>query len=328
MTDSGYPEISCVVIGINSSRTLKSCLEAIKNADYPNIAEIIYVDGGSTDDSISIARGIAGVEVMAPGFMHSSPAKQRNAGWRRAKSELVQFLDSDTQVHPLWFKQAVDKINSKVAAVYGYRKELYPDKNWYHFIADLEWNLDEHNFGGDVLIKRTVLEEMGGYNDNLRAGEDPELAVRIRVKGYKIKRLPVIMCLHDINMAKFSQYIRRSFLSGYAYAQACLPMAEGGYYDWLERTLKIIFKVGGTTLLLAAAVIYKNINLLFAAIILNAIPMLKIPLFKMRYKLTLKKSIIYALHLILWAYPAAIGIIRYYFGRLFHRPLSNGFYRK
>ncbi len=320
MTDKKYPSISCVIIGLNSGRTLAGCLNAIKKADYPNIIEIIYVDGGSSDDSVSIARNTGSVTVIELNLERPTPGRQRNAGWQAARSEWAQFLDSDTRVDPAWFQQAVQGINDRTAAVYGYRKELYPDKNRYHFVADLEWNLDKRNFGGDVLIRREVLEETCGYREDLRRGEDPELAVRIRGEGHVIKRLPVLMCLHDINMTRFTQYLRRCFLSGYAYAGACFPMAKNGYYNWLKRAAKITIKTAGAVFFLAAAVIYKNINFFFAAVILNIMPILKIPLFRKRYKLTFRKSALYALHTILWAYPAAAGIFRYYFGRLLNRP--------
>ena len=60
---------------------------------------------------------------------------------------------------------------------------------------------------------------MRGFRDDLIAGEEPELCVRLRAKGWRIWRLDAEMALHDADMTRFSQWWRRATRGGYAFAQ-------------------------------------------------------------------------------------------------------------
>ena len=74
-------------------------------------------------------------------------------------------------------------------------------------------------FGGDVMIRAAALENVGGYRDDLIAGEEPELCIRLRAAGWRIWRLPYEMTSHDAAMTRFSQWWRRAMRAGYAFAQ-------------------------------------------------------------------------------------------------------------
>ena len=69
-----------------------------------------------------------------------------------------------------------------------------------------------------MIIRRSILEAVGGYDCLLIAGEEPEMCQRIRDRGYQILRLDCRMSLHDMDMRTFSQYWKRCFRTGYAYA--------------------------------------------------------------------------------------------------------------
>ena len=61
--------------------------------------------------------------------------------------------------------------------------------------------------------------QVGGYRDDLIAGEEPELCVRLRAKGSQVWRLDAEMTLHDAAMTRFSQWWKRSTRAGYAFAE-------------------------------------------------------------------------------------------------------------
>jgi glycosyltransferase involved in cell wall biosynthesis len=320
-----YPNISCIVIGINSARTIVSCIKSIKKSDYPKLIEIIYVDGGSSDNSVELAKKL-GVKVIQLKQEHPTPGRGRNVGWKNASNELIQFLDGDTTLDQKWLKKAIKHIDNKTVAVCGYGKEKDPNKNWYHLVADLEWSNETGNikyFGGNVLIKKSILEETSGYNDNLIAGEDPEFSFRIREKGYNIKRLDSLMYYHDINMNNLKEYFKRCFRKGYGYAEVGTMRLKKKEYGWIKRTIKTTIKTIGTFVFLILALLFQNIYFVSFALLLNIIPIIKISRFKKQYKLNIKKSIIYALHLVLAAYLTTAGVFRYYIGKLFNKPLTN-----
>ena len=90
-------DIDVVIIGVNTEKTLGKCLESVLESRYKEgEIHIWYVDGGSTDGSVAIARSCSGVHVIEIHPEYPSPGLGRNAGWRAGNSPMVQFLDSDT----------------------------------------------------------------------------------------------------------------------------------------------------------------------------------------------------------------------------------------
>ena len=71
------PKISVVVIGINREPTLSACLNSVLKLDYPQLVEVIYVDGGSKDSSVAVARSIPGVKVLELNLKHPTPGRLR-----------------------------------------------------------------------------------------------------------------------------------------------------------------------------------------------------------------------------------------------------------
>lgn len=220
----GEAVFGAVAIGRNEGDRLKRCL-----ASLPAAGRVVYVDSGSRDGSVQRARdhGADVVELdMATPF---TAARARNAGFRRLQEiapdlHYVQFVDGDCELNRQWPEQAIGYLdaNPDVAAVCGRRRERFPEISIYNWLCDVEWNVppgEVRAFGGDVLIRRTALEKVGGYRDDLIAGEEPELAVRLRAAGWRIWRLPSEMTLHDAAMTYFGQWWRRAVRAGYAFAQ-------------------------------------------------------------------------------------------------------------
>lgn len=200
--------------------------------------EIIYVDSASVDGSSEIARRL-GAKVIISNGPGLNAAKGRNAGWRAVSSEDVLFLDGDTVLDPGFAEKAKGALRApEVAAVWGNRREMFPRKNFFHRVCDLDWTYpygESEYFGGDVLIRRKVLEEVGGYDESLKAGEEPEMCGRIRAKGYKIFHIDVPMTLHDIRMNSWREYWRRAMRSGYAYAEVTSRFPQSAPPSWKRK---------------------------------------------------------------------------------------------
>jgi len=310
------PSISCVVIGLNSEGSIIACLESVKASSYSNISEIVYVDGGSRDKSVALARSISGIKIIELNLKNPSQAKGRNAGWRTAKGEWIHFIDSDTIVDKDWFSKAIKYVDDNTAAVFGLRKELYPTKNVFHFIADLEWPRAEPEpkfFGGDILVRRFALEEAGGYDEELIDGDDPETSVRIRANGWRIKGVDSIMCYHDINMDSLSGYVKRSLRSGYGYPEAGVKMLKYGEKTWILKTIKIFIKAILVFSLITLALFSRQsiYGTLVVAIIF--FPLLKTRYFQKKFKISFKQAFIYALHcsVVIWIHFC--GVLKYCF---------------
>jgi len=212
-----------VAIGRNEGRRLEVCLASLSAA-----SSVVYVDSGSTDDSVTTARD-AGADVIDLDLaVPFTAARARNTGFARLRQrdetiDYVQFIDGDCELVAAWPQQALSFLerNPEVAAVAGRRRERFPAQSVYNWLCDLEWSGpagETRAFGGDVMIRARVLAQVGGYREDMIAGEEPELCVRFRAAGWRIWRLEAEMTLHDAAMTRFAQWWRRSLRAGYAYA--------------------------------------------------------------------------------------------------------------
>ena len=217
------PALSVVIIGRNEGARLIRCIESVRAMRFPaGQVEIIYVDSESTDGSSEQAAAM-GAKVIRVKPERPSAALGRNAGWKIALAPLVLFLDGDTILHPDFAAQAAPSLSDpKVAIVWGHRRELRPEASVYNRVLDLDWIYPpgpSEFCGGDALMRRAALEEVNGYDESLIAGEEPEMCRRLRAKGYEILHLDLPMTLHDLAITRWSQYWRRAFRAGHAYAE-------------------------------------------------------------------------------------------------------------
>jgi cellulose synthase/poly-beta-1,6-N-acetylglucosamine synthase-like glycosyltransferase len=217
------PALSVVVIGRNEGARLTQCLESVRCMRWQGPVEAIYVDSNSSDDSPQRAAA-AGAQVVRLDAGKLTAARGRNAGWRRASAPLVLFLDGDTILDPDFPQRALDAMsaNPAVAVVWGHRREIYPSASIYNRVLDLDW-ISEPGLtkvcGGDALVRRSAIEQVGGYDESLIAGEEPEMCRRLRGRGHKILHIDAPMVGHDLAITRFGQYWNRSVRTGYAYAE-------------------------------------------------------------------------------------------------------------
>lgn len=213
-----------VVIGRNEAERLERSLDSALAEGLP----VVYVDSGSTDGSpqAALARGCA-VLRLDPARPFSA-ARARNEGVeeilrRDPDLEHLQLLDGDAYLEPGWLERARRELRDRpdVCAVLGRLREAHPERSLWNRICDLEWNQppgEARCFGGIVLLRAAAFRRTGGFNAGLIAGEEPELAQRLRREGGRIVSLDVPMAVHDAAMTRFRQWWRRSVRSGRAYA--------------------------------------------------------------------------------------------------------------
>lgn len=218
-------DIGVVVIGRNEGERLRRCLVSVTAF----ITRVVYVDSGSTDDSVEMARAMGVTVVELNTAIPFTAARARNEGFRRLQAmasdlSYVQFVDGDCEVVAGWLERAVEFLDQyqDVAAVCGRRRERHPDRSIFNMLCDMEWATpvgEARACGGDGMIRIDAFKNSGGYRDDLIAGEEPELCVRLRSNGWRIWRLDAEMTLHDAAMTHFRQWWKRAVRGGYAYAQ-------------------------------------------------------------------------------------------------------------
>lgn len=210
-----------VAIARNEGERLQRCLRSLVGVCAP----VVYVDSGSTDGSVAFAQSL-GVEVVALDMNKPfSMARARNAGVARLREldpavDRVQLVDGDCELDPGWLPAANAWLDAHpgTVAVCGRRRERFPEKTIYNRLCDLEWNTPVGRVnacGGDVLMRVAPLIDAGGYNEALIAGEEPELCLRLRQKGWVIDRIDAEMTRHDAAIHTFASWWKRTLRGGY-----------------------------------------------------------------------------------------------------------------
>jgi hypothetical protein len=220
--DAALPSISVVVIGRNEGAHLTRCFESVLASDYPrDRLELVYVDSGSDDGSVDLARRFAD-RVIAARIGRARPGLARNLGWRQSTRDLVQFVDGDSVLDSAWLRTAAEALGraNDALCVFGVLREMRPEANLYHRALGFEWEgpAQPRTSGGIVMFPRARLDELGGFDETLEAGEEPDLCTRGRLAGYRLLRLDRPMARHDLDMRSFGAYWRRGMRSGHAYA--------------------------------------------------------------------------------------------------------------
>lgn len=203
--------LSIVVIGRNEAERIGKCLESIQNeiTTFPS-AELIFVDAGSTDDSVAIAArlGIKALEIDP-----ANAASARNAGLARCTGKYVQFLDGDMILSPGWLQFALERLEvCEFDAVAGKIVEETKNASIYSRVFGLDWNHKSgpvETLGGASLWRRQVIQRLGGFDEALDVGEDPDLSLRARALGHQLMQLDVTMVGHSLGLRTLGDWVCR-----------------------------------------------------------------------------------------------------------------------
>ena len=311
--------LGIVAIGRNEGDRFRRCLDSLLGKADP----IVYVDSGSTDGSIEYARK-HGVEVVElDTSIPFTAARARNAGFARVKElapdvALVMFVDGDCEVDSEWLPTAGRFLDAHgdYAVVCGRRRERYPDASVYNYLCDFEWDTpigDAKSCGGDAMMRADAFESAGMFNPSLIAGEEPELCVRLRGAGWKIRRIDHEMTLHDANLSRFSQWWTRTRRGGHAYAEGAALHGAPPERHWVKESRRaMMWGVILPVVAIAGAPCTRGLSLAL---------LLLYPLNLVRIARRLRKEgeprpWTVATFLMLGKLPEGLGWLRYQLGRL------------
>lgn len=323
----GTGKLGLVVIGRNEGARLARCLASVRS-----IPHRVYVDSGSSDGSVLLARseGVVVVELAVP--PEFTAARARNAGLARLLEdepdlEFVQMVDGDCEIQPGWINAALTGLQAEptLALVFGRRRERHPERSLYNALCDDEWNVPvgvANGVGGDALFRVSALRAVNFYDPKMIAGEDTELAMRLRKAGWTLHRINVDMTLHDAAITRFSQWWKRTRRSGHGYGEMAFLHPDARDPNW-PRTVRGIVLWGGMLPALAvigvAAAATLNLRwglvsvFAFGLTLLNS---LRLALRQHRRGLRLAVACGSGLLLMLGKIPQFFGLLDYHINRL------------
>jgi len=241
-----FASVGLVVIGRNEGDRLVRCLASVRS-----IPNRVYVDSGSTDGSIERAMrdGVSVVELQVP--PNFTAARARNSGLERLLAEspgleFVQTVDGDCEIRPDWIPAGLAALRADpaLAAVYGRLRERFPARSIYNALCDDDWNTpigEAPVVGGIALFRVAALRQVGFYTATMIAGEEPDMAMRMRKSGWRLGRIDAEMGFHDVDITRFSQWWKRTRRTGHAYAELAHRHPDARDPDWPRNTYSFIF---------------------------------------------------------------------------------------
>lgn len=330
---SGLQKLGLVVIGRNEGERLARCLISVQAV--PNR---VYVDSGSTDGSVALARkgGVSVVELPVP--PNFTAARARNAGLAQLLTanpnlEFVQMVDGDCEVQPGWIDAALAALSAEpdLALVFGRCRERYPDRSIYNALCDDEWNSPPGEAavcGGNALLRVSALRQVDFYNPAMIAGEDTELSMRLRKRGWRLRSLDAEMTFHDAAITRFSQWWTRIRRSGHAYGEMAHLHPDARDPNWPRTVRSIVFWGGAmTTLLLTCILLALVVNPLWWIVaVLVFLPwpikMAQLTQRQLQRGLSIRVARASGILLMLGKVPQFIGLLGYHRNRLIGRESS------
>ena len=319
-TSLTLPEVGVVVIGRNEGDRLTQSLKSI----IKYTSNIVYVDSGSSDNSVINAKkldvNVLNLDISKP----FTAARARNEGFKKLAQQFenlkfVQFVDGDCELNERWLDTSIKFLieNESVAVVCGRLRESHPEKSIYNMLCDIEWDTpigEAKSCGGIALMRTSAFNHVGGFNENMIAGEEPELCVRLRQKGWVIWRLDAEMAWHDADITRFGQWWVRNVRSGYAFALGAKMHGSKPELHWVSEVVRGRIW-GGVIPIMIVVAATTNIMFILGFIVY--------PLQVVRVALKNKKNIInnwlYAFYVTLSKFPEFQGQLKFHFNQLFNK---------
>ena len=242
--------IAAVVIGRNEGERLEPSLRSVQAARLP----VVYVDSGSSDGSLAVARKIGVVLVELDPARPFSAARARNEGLDEAvrrwpDTQFVLFLDGDCVLDQDFPPAALKTFeqNSDCAVVTGHLSERSPEASVYNRLCAIEWRgptgriESVGDLGGIMAARVSALRDVGGFDEQIIAGEDTELGVRLALAGRSLIKIDRPMATHDAQILRFSQWWTRAVRGGHALAQRYARNGRSRLHDGRRELVSALF---------------------------------------------------------------------------------------
>jgi cellulose synthase/poly-beta-1,6-N-acetylglucosamine synthase-like glycosyltransferase len=212
------PKVSIIVATLNSERTIDECLRAIFELNYPkDFLEVLVVDGCSKDATVKIAQKYPVKVISAP---LNAPAAY-NYAMKMVSNDVLGFIDADAKVEKEWLNKLVTYLDGpQVVGVSGGIETWNTENAWARSIGyDLANRYARLKKSVvrvatmNLLMKKSVIEEVGGFDEKLPSQYDTDLGFRITSRGYKILFEPSVKCYH-FNRSTVRSYFRQQLQYG------------------------------------------------------------------------------------------------------------------
>lgn len=221
-----YPFISVIIPVRNRPVEISQCLSSLGELDYPaDKKEIIVVDDASDDNTADIVTGFPVKLIKNSVRMQASCS--RNLAAKAAKGDILAFIDSDCTADPMWLKDLVTAFSDETNGAAGGKVDSWFDKKALDRYEKVSSSLNKGTRSKsskeegaffylpacNLLVKKKIFLELGGFKINMTVGEDVDFCWRLKDSGYEIEYRPAGVVFHK-HRNKTSAFIARRFQYG------------------------------------------------------------------------------------------------------------------
>jgi glycosyltransferase involved in cell wall biosynthesis len=230
-------DVTVVVPAYNAERTIGAVVGALRGQD-PAPAEIVVVDDASTDGTVAAAEA-AGATVVAL-ERHAFAGGARNAGWERATTPVVVFLDADAIPAPGWGAGLSRALDEFPGALVGCARTFDSRTSW-GWVAHLQCETPYLPLGAPRRVSFlssycvAVPRDAPFRWDESYGGEDGVFSAEAAAAGYELVFDPRFHAYHDHDRETFADLRRQQRRMAYGIARTRRVLSEGRARDFFAR---------------------------------------------------------------------------------------------
>lgn len=206
---------SVIIPSKNEAANIQECLNGVFSQLYKEY-ECIVVDNGSTDQTTAIVK-----TNNVPYIVNrdASIGELRNIGVLNSNGDFLAFLDADCAPSPEWLNNAAAGLSKPDVGAIGYTvlptSTNWVEKTWF-FNIKAKPGQAKYIGSANLIVKRKVFDDVGGFDPKLITGEDREFCWRIQNHGLKTVQDPSLAVHHFGYPKTLAQFIKREFWHGHS----------------------------------------------------------------------------------------------------------------
>lgn len=184
-------KVSIIIPVFNGEKYIKKCLDSLNNQDYQNI-EIIVIDDGSTDNTISIVKKYSNVTLFRQANKGANCA--RNKGVELSSGSYIKFLDADDYLAKNAIVKQVNRLEKceKNEIPYGFSRNFYDKKSK---LRKVKFILNKKNQTTKLILgniqtslplhRREAITQVQAFNPLMTSRQEWQMHIKLSLAGYK-----------------------------------------------------------------------------------------------------------------------------------------------
>ena len=200
------PQLSVLIPVYNGARYLAQTLDSVLSQEGVS-PEMIVVDDGSTDDSVSVAQSFA-PRVRTVCRPHAGLAASRNAALLEARGEFIAHLDHDDLLTPRSLSLRLERLwgDPQLDMVAGHQQSFFSEDIDPALRAQLQipQSPQPGHIAGVAIFRARVFAQLGGFDETLQSFGDLDWSMRATEAGIRTEVLPDVVLLRRVHGANMS----------------------------------------------------------------------------------------------------------------------------